>query len=913
MTLRPQPVARPIEEGCAPPSLFDQSPAPQWIVDAATRRFLAVNESALRQSGFERAQLAAMTLAELWQAEPAPTPAEPLAEGGPSRGRLGRADGRMVDVALTAKRIEFERRPAWLVTIADISREVELERELAESHRKENRLAELFEEASDWFWETDANNVLTYLSPNVETVLGLPIDAYVGKRLSDTPGVAIEPEAAQQCLAAIKARRPYKDFIYSRKLPDGRTIWVNSSGVPYYGRHNAYKGYRGIARDITAQVKAERDLRESEQRFKELFEIAADHYWESDKKYCVSYISPNYETVTGIPVADIVGRRLDENRRISIDPDIGRMVVQAYKAKKPYRGFIYSYEFPDGRKRWISISGIPVFGEDGALIGYRGVGADITERREAEQAAQLARRRLHDALSYVTQPFVVYNSENRVAAYNQAFVDLHRATGVNTPVYEGVPLDEIVAWQLRVGFYAEDPETGPVTAETLQEAFQDGHEHTYHLADGRWMLVVYRPLPGGGRVGLWTDVTAMVNAQIEADRANKAKSIFLATISHEIRTPLNGVLGMTRAMRFDALSHEQRRKLDVIERSGEALLALLNDILDISKIEAGKVELERIDFDLGSLLRSTYEVFLAITAEKGIATGLDIAAAEGVYHGDPTRVRQIVSNLLSNAIKFTERGRIDVQALRTESGIRLIVRDTGIGMSAETAARMFEKFSQADASTTRKFGGTGLGLSICRELARLMGGSIAVASTPGRGSAFTVDLPLPYLGPVPPALEALPTDPTEILAGRTAPLRVLVAEDNEINQRVLRALLNAVSNLAPLIVANGALAIEAWEAQDWDLIFMDVNMPVMDGVTATRHIRSRERETGRRRTPIIALTANAMSHQIDDYLAIGMDSHVAKPFEPNALFAALGMAKAERPMVRERVGTTPESRFSPLK
>ena len=383
----------------------------------------------------------------------------------------------------------------------------------------------------------------------------------------------------------------------------------------------------------------------------------------------------------------------------------------------------------------------------------------------------------------------------------------------------------------------------------------------------------------------------MVKAQVDADRANKAKSTFLATISHEIRTPLNGVLGMAQAMRYHELDPAQRQRLDVVQRSGEALLALLNDVLDMSKIEAGKIDLELIDFELSATIRAAHDAFLALTAERGVTMALDIDACSGVFHGDPTRVRQILYNLLSNAAKFTERGRIDVRALRTETGVRISVQDTGIGMPADTAQRMFEKFSQADASVTRRFGGTGLGLSICRELAGLMGGSIGVDSTLGQGSTFTVDLPLPYVGPAQPAPAGPTTTLPAGLIGQAEPLRILVAEDHEINRLVLRNLLDVIGNLDLEMVANGALAIEAWEAREWDLILMDVNMPEMDGVTATRTIRSMERQTQRRRTPIIALTANAMSHQVDEYLAVGMDGHVAKPIDAASLFAALAMAK----------------------
>ncbi|MDP3208596.1 MAG: ATP-binding protein, partial [Rhodoglobus sp.] len=263
-----------------------------------------------------------------------------------------------------------------------------------------------------------------------------------------------------------------------------------------------------------------------------------------------------------------------------------------------------------------------------------------------------------------------------------------------------------------------------------------------------------------------------------------------------------------------------------------------------------------MEFDLRDTIRSTYDAFAAINVERGVALTLEDDGAEGVFRGDPTRVRQILFNLLSNAAKFTERGQITVRLFRLEAGVRLVVRDTGIGMEAETAQQMFEKFSQADLSTTRRFGGTGLGLSICRELAVGMGGSISVETALGLGSAFTVDLPLPFVRLPDETTHSMAPDPIEVMAERNEPLRILVAEDNETNQLVMRSLLAIIEDIEVEIVENGALAVEAWESRTWDLILMDVNMPVMDGVTATRQIRALERSTHRSHTPIISLTAN---------------------------------------------------------
>jgi signal transduction histidine kinase/AmiR/NasT family two-component response regulator len=379
-------------------------------------------------------------------------------------------------------------------------------------------------------------------------------------------------------------------------------------------------------------------------------------------------------------------------------------------------------------------------------------------------------------------------------------------------------------------------------------------------------------------------------AQARAEAANAAKSAFLATMSHEIRTPLNGVLGMAQAMTADRLTARQQDRLGVIRQSGESLLAILNDILDLSKIEAGKLELEIVEFDLSEVARGAYSAFTAIANKKGLSFALDTQGAHGRYRGDPSRIRQVLYNLISNALKFTEQGEIRVSATYVDGQLSVVVRDTGPGIAPENLSRLFDKFDQLDSSTTRRFGGTGLGLAICRELAQLMDGRMSVESELGLGSRFELRIPLQRLGdesipaPAPPAQEE----------AASIDLRVLAAEDNAVNQLVLKTLLHQLG-VDPHVVEDGKAALEAWEAQAWDLILMDIQMPVMDGLTASAKIRQREAETGRARTPIIALTANAMSHQIKQYQAVGMDGHVAKPIEIAALYQALTAASSAGP------------------
>ena len=368
----------------------------------------------------------------------------------------------------------------------------------------------------------------------------------------------------------------------------------------------------------------------------------------------------------------------------------------------------------------------------------------------------------------------------------------------------------------------------------------------------------------------------------EAEAASRAKSDFLATLSHEIRTPLNGILGMSEAMAAGTLDDAQRERLEVVRQCGQALLAQVSDVLDLAKIEAGKLRLEEIEFDLGLLVDGAAGAFAVLAKAKGLAFRVEIDAARGVYRGDPTRLRQVLYNLFSNALKFTETGAITIEAQPTGGGMRFSVRDSGIGMTAEVAAGLFEKFGQGEASIARRFGGTGLGLAICRELVAMMGGQISVASAPGEGACFAFDLPLVRV--------ATPTAGRPIAAAHDgadlAALRVLAADDNPINRLVLQTLL-AQSGLHLEVVEDGRAALEAWRAGAFDVILMDVRMPGMDGVEATRAIRRAEAAQGRPRTPIIALTADVMSHQLAEFTAAGMDAHVAKPVETARLFEAI--------------------------
>jgi PAS domain S-box-containing protein len=527
---------------------------------------------------------------------------------------------------------------------------------------------------------------------------------------------------------------------------------------------------------------------------------------------------------------------------------------------------------------------------DGGTVCLR---TDVTNLKEAEFEARIQQQRL--TLAATSAGIGIWETDlaaSRVV-WDERMEVIH---GYAPGTFPGT----IEAWKSRI-----HPEDLPLVELSIEQSVAQGgadFHGTYRivLPDGKVRHIDRRgshtkDLQGKlvRRIGINMDITEHVEtaevlraAVLDAQAATQAKAEFLATMSHEIRTPMNGVIGMTELLLDTDLTPLQREHAETIRSSGEALLAIINDILDFSKMEAGKLILEALPFSVEQVVRDSVSLFTSQAATKGVQMLQSLPNAPTDVVGDPGRLRQVLLNLISNALKFTSEGRVEVRlsvvtTAHARVDITIEVSDTGIGMAPEYLARLGEAFSQADASTTRQFGGTGLGLSICRNLVRLMQGSMTVHSTVGEGTSFRVTLPMPVAGVSSSTRLALASlQPTQRLK------RVLVAEDNIVNQRVIMSLLKKFADHVELAV-DGQEAFEKFQLERYDCVLMDGQMPRVDGLEATRLIRAYEVEQHRVRTPIIALTASAMSTDRDLFLASGMDEYVTKPVRSRELMAAL--------------------------
>ncbi|MBC8101494.1 MAG: PAS domain S-box protein [Cytophagales bacterium] len=708
-------------------------------------------------------------------------------------------------------------------------------------------------------------------------------------------------------------------------------------------------GYYCFATDVTAHREAEAAIRESEARFRMMADNSPVLLWMTDAEGERTYVNKPWLRYTGRSQEQEIGQGWEEGvpreDRERYEAELRRAVETGESIWMEHR-----LRYHTGEYRWVLASGTPRYLPDGTFLGTIGSAVDIENRKRAEQeqerslkALRASEARLEEAQetahlgswevelkagnhSWSREVFHLYGLDPALGPLSREQVRNHvfeedlplldsaiarcLATGGTESVeHRIVRVDHEIRYAHSVLKVRRDPETEEIThlfgtimdITERKQREEERHRLMQEAQEARKQAERARARAEQQTAVLQEQTIELARARDEALAATRAKSDFLANMSHEIRTPMNGVLGMTGILLDTDLSPDQREFAETVRSSGEALLTILNDILDFSKIEAGKLDLEIVAFDV----RETVDDVVNLLRDSARRKGLEVVSlteprTPRTLRGDPGRIRQVLTNLVGNAVKFTGTGTITVRTTLVEEAdhdalLRVEVADTGIGLSHEGKARLFQSFSQADASTTRRYGGTGLGLAISKQLAELMGGEIGVESQEGAGSTFWFTLRLEKQGEgqngeIAPLELTTPGPETGALPVRA---RVLVAEDNPVNQRLVVRLLEKRGCRVD-VAGNGIEAVEAVERLPYDLVLMDCQMPEMDGYEAAAKIRlwessrggssdNRPGSAGFPRVPIVALTANAMAEDRERCLAVGMDDYLSKPLQPAKL------------------------------
>ena len=884
---------------------------------------------------------------------------------------------------------------------------------------RERRFHALLRIAADWYWEQDQDFRYTQISESAAAIGSAGRLDRLGRKPWQLGRIGLTDEQIDAHRADLEAHRPFRDLLLRQPDAAGRPRIHSLSGEPKFDADGVFRGYWGVARDVTDEVRVQRAVTASERRYRELFTRSPSPLllhrhgtvFDANEAAARLFGFENAAALNGFRLIDLYPAGAQREHAAE---RLARLEDMPVGESLPVTDF--QVRATDGRPLSVQATSVRVDTASGPA--NLSIYFDITAR----QATEGALRRSEAMLSHLfaTSPDCIALTEmatGRYALVNPAFC---RLTGYSADEVVGRTAAELGLWHdprqadalfaelARDGAVAELPavfvaksgvlvsmllSAGRFAMDTrdylvlnardvtqseltrlqhsaiLQRAqigiafTRDRHfvqanpffeqmfgwgagalvgqpgaavwpdvqayadisrvaaplltagqpfeaEQPMRRRDGsefwcRLMAQVVDPFDPsrGGTIWIAEDVTerrrldqALAAARDAAEAASRAKSAFLANTSHEIRTPLNGLIGLAQlAMRDDLLDARRQQYLAQIVDSAQSLAGIMSDILDVSKIEAGKITLEDMPFDLRGALQAVHHAYQSLAQGKSLALLLRIDdSLPDFVRGDPVRVRQILSNYITNALKFTERGQVVIEASVTEHGtLRLAVTDTGPGVAAELQQRLFTPFSQGDSSTTRRYGGTGLGLSICHDLARLMGGRVGVTSTPGQGSTFWAELPLPSAQP------ALRDDSTEV--GELDQLhgaRLLLVEDHPVNMMICAAMLEAWG-VHVVQACDGRAAVAAvhraqGEGQPFDAVLMDLQMPVMGGHDATRELRSTYPSDV---LPIIALTAAALVSERHDALAAGMDDFLTKPIDAAKLRQTLAQQLARRSRV----------------
>lgn len=735
------------------------------------------------------------------------------------------------------------------------------------------------ERGSNEMYVLDAEFRIVDVNRAGESNIGYSRDELLGEDAAKFAPQMLDPEHAKLAFAKFEKGEDLKNR-YEHVRKDGSRYMFDyvTTQVREFGK----VWYIAIGRDVTQELAKEEALRSSEDRLATAIRSSGVAIYDLKFDTNELYISEAVWHWLGLdPDYQIESfQEFFESMMHPQDVESVRQAIVAHYKGAPHFESSFRLRHRDGHYLWVQCQGRA--SEAGNQF-YRlsGTVLNIDAQRQAETARDRAASHLQAVLDTVSESILTLDSDGLVLTANAAasryLGDALKLGQPALPLFRNPP-------QLDAGLDTQACETQLTHGSTVEPSYAELRlSPVQGLAESLFTLVV-------------RDISArksyessLLKAVRRAEDADQAKSEFLAMMSHEIRTPMNGVMGMAQILLDTDLTAEQHEALRIIYSSGTALLSIINDVLDFSKVEAGKLELESQPFDLREATEDVISLLRSGIEEKQLS--LTFSYDESLTRrmlGDSGRVRQILLNLISNAIKFTEHGSIEVH-VRANADARKVdlqITDSGIGMSATVIDTLFQAFTQADASTTRRYGGTGLGLAICKRLANMMDGDITVNSTPGEGSTFTCTL-----GLIPKdALAAQPAPrskaPNSAQEHSTLPdfngARILIAEDNVVNQTVARKLIEKLGCIVT-IAEDGQQAVERWQQDDFDLIFMDCQMPSVDGFEATRRIRSAESERQRARIPIIAMTANVMPADQAACREAGMDDHAAKPVALHAI------------------------------
>lgn len=674
---------------------------------------------------------------------------------------------------------------------------------------------------------------------------------------------------------------------------DGTPIRVRESARAFRDENGQPLYYEGTVEDITEQHIARAKVREQEQRWESVVRGNKDGIWEWNRETGKTWYSDRYVEMLGYKPGELSSGEHEWEDRIHPE-DLERvkelLAAHVRGETDPYEAE-YRLRCKDGTYKWILARGKAYIEPNAGIRRMIGSHTDITARKMAEEHLRAAEERYRHLFQFNPLPVIVYDQETlRILAVNEA---AERVYVYRSDELLSLHITDLVPERLRAGANTtlKSLKKFPYRSVPFENITKDGRTI---LAEATIHNIEFDRRPA--HVAIVNDVTEITRAQQElqaaltqAEEASRSKSRFLATMSHEIRTPMNGVIGMTNLLLNTELESEQRDYVETIRSSGEVLLNIINDVLDFSKIESGRLEFEQVEVQLQRVVQEAVGLTAPAAKSKNLAVQVQIAPEVPVtVNGDPGRLCQVLLNLLGNAIKFTQKGQVTVglsvddmtaEAVR----VRVTVRDTGIGIEADKLQTLFEPFTQADVSTTRRFGGTGLGLAISKSLVELMGGEIGCTSMPGVGSTFWFVVPMARAAASKKALLAAGRSlerPAKASAQKS--LRVLVAEDNAVNQKLVVHLLRRMGHV-PDVVPNGRKAVEAFQEFPYRLILMDSHMPEMDGFEATQMIRAHEGPE--QKSVIISITANALEGDRERSLAAGMDDYIAKPVDA-ALFEA---------------------------